>query len=236
MKTKNRFAGVLSEEYDMVHVMIPHYDEHQDTVREAIAAYTENIRKDKLCTLEIGCGTGFTSARILEADPRIKLLAIDNESVMVRQAEVALARFSDRLTLEEGDALAILRNLPKESMDIVASGCVIHNLPCSYRQGLMDEVDRVLVSGGLFVNADKFGLDDSMWHAQALKEQLANLFEFDKIGRPDLREAWHAHYLEDEKINFTEREQKGYLWYHRFDSMQTIYRKRLEATIVAIKS
>lgn len=236
METEHRFTGVLSNEYDLVHVMIPHYAEHEDTVRHAIAAYAAPCPQNVLSAMDLGCGTGLTTKRILEADERITVRAVDNEAAMLRQAKVLLENFSERITFIESDALASLRELDAGSVDIIASGCVLHNLPLAYRRKVMGEAARVLVPGGLFVNADKYGLDDPIEHADTLKEQLANLFAFDEMGRPDLREAWHAHYLEDEEINFTEAEQKTLLADFGFHSIQTIYRKRLEATIMAINT
>ncbi|HYF29147.1 MAG TPA: class I SAM-dependent methyltransferase [Candidatus Paceibacterota bacterium] len=236
METGHRFAGKLSEDYDLVRVMIPHYDEHQDTIHTAIEAFAlTHTPIEILPTIDIGCGTGFTAERILDADPRTTLIAIDNEPAMMDQARVRLERFGNRVTFYEMDALEAIGRLPARSAEIVASGCVLHNLPHDYRWRLMRKIGRVLVPGGLFVNADKFGLDDPMEHMLQLAEQLKNISVLDDMGRSDLREAWHAHYLEDEEINFTESEQKALLRESGFWGITTIYRKRLEATIAAFK-
>jgi len=49
--------------------------------------------KKTITVLELGCGTGYTSKVILDADPRIRLRAIDNDESMLEQAEKKLKKY-----------------------------------------------------------------------------------------------------------------------------------------------
>ena len=99
----------------------------------------------------------------------------------------------------------------------------------------MTEIYRVLKSGGLFINADKYAYDGEKEHTKHSQWQLQQFEIFDKINRPDLKNAWTKHYLDDEKpeIRMQEGEFREILNSLGFIEIEKIYRKHMEAVIVA---
>lgn len=85
--------------------------------------------------LEIGCGPGRATAKLLKGVPDIHLHALDNEPRMIRTARRTLARAikQNRLTLFQADALAFLKSAPAASYDAVISVLCLHNFeaPCA---------------------------------------------------------------------------------------------------------
>lgn len=242
-----RFAGDIGAEYDMFLRASPHYAEGQDLVRSTIyrwargrkhaggnvSSWVRGAYADRIDAIEAGCGTGFTTRRILAADPRIHLTAIDSEPVMLAQARVVLGDEGGRLRLELGDLLTTLRAQPDESIDLFATAFTLHNCEPTYRADVMSEVGRVMRWDGLFIGFDKYARPTSTHHKADYAAQIAAFDVFDVCGRPDLREEWTRHYAEDDRIRFTLTEQRALFATNGFRGMKTMFRRWMDAVIVA---
>lgn len=230
----NRFDNVLGSEYDLFRLAVPHHDEFQralgTTVQEHAKAQAGPIR-----VVELGMGTGVTT-RVLLADDRISVIGIDNELKTLERAKQVLREYGTRAQFVENDLLGALSAMPAKSTDVVASAYTIHNLPEAYRVELYREVARVLKSGGLFVNADKYALDDDVAHCASLAAQLEAFAVFAALGRDDLAREWTAHYLEDDKMRMYEGKTKLELAELGFVGARTVYRKGMEAVVITAKS
>ncbi|MCX6792991.1 MAG: class I SAM-dependent methyltransferase [Candidatus Falkowbacteria bacterium] len=231
-----RFSGILGSDYNLFEKSVPWHEELQNTIKETISNYCSlNDEAKEFKAIDAGCGTGITTIRILDADKRIKVIAIDNEEKTLKQAEEALKDKVDRIDFIKDDLLSALEKVEDGSANIFASAYVIHNLPIGYREKFFKEIARVLKSGGLFINADKYARDDESQQKEDLEEQIKDFNIYDKINRPDIKEEWTKHYHEDEKIQIKEGEQKAILKELGFDNVKTIFRKRMEAIILATK-
>lgn len=94
---------------------------------------------------------------------------------------------------------------------------------------------RTLRPGGVFVNGDKYALNSIREHKKSLQKQIEQFDVFERVGRPDLKEEWTKHYLEDEEVKITESEQESILKELGFTNIETTYRAGMEAIIVAEK-
>lgn len=231
----NRFSNVLGEEYNLFSKSIPHHDEFQNAVAGSVGRYAASSQTDIIRVVEGGCGTGITTARILDADGRIVVLGIDNEEKTIRQAQAVLQEYGNRVDLRYEDLLAALQSLPNVSADVFASVWVIHNLSPEYRERLFSEIARVLKPGGLFVNGDKYAQNDRELHERDLRYQIEAFDVYDSLGRPDLKKEWTDHYHEDEKTKITESEQTDILQKLGFRNVGVQYRKGMEAIITATR-
>lgn len=217
--------------------VVPHYKEAQDTIITAIQE-TFGARPEKqLDVLEIGCGTGLTTERILIADSRINLTSIDNVDYVVEQARIRLAdQGKGRLTIKYADALEYLQQQPDASLEMVVSALVLHNCPSEYRTQVSAQIYRVLKNGGIFINVDKVAQDDEAEHQAALDWQIKEFDKFDALGRPDLKEKWVQHYIDDEKPNILLREGDYLAILHTLGfRVRPIYWYQMEAGYVAQK-
>lgn len=230
-----RFSGVLGSDYGLRYLAMPYNDEFQGTIKDTLKTHFADKPDSEFNVVEAGCGTGITTIRILDADPRIKIVAIDNEKKMIEQAEQTLADLKDRVKFVEADILSVLEETVDASVDAFSSCLTIHNFPAEYREKVIGEVARVLKSGGIFINADKYAFDDLEAHLRSLDEQIQSFDVFDTIGRPDVKEAWTKHYHQDENTKITESEQIKILEDLGFEDIKVIFRKSMEAVITARK-
>jgi ubiquinone/menaquinone biosynthesis C-methylase UbiE len=146
MTAEYRFRGAMSEEYRFIRLTIPGFEELQVFVREVIARYQPGTEGQGIEILEIGCGDGVTSAMILASRKDCSLTALDSEPHMIAQAATALRRYiqDNRCRLLLRDALAYLRDLPAQSVDLVASALCLHNMQRGYRHAVHTEIFRSL--------------------------------------------------------------------------------------------
>ena len=227
---KKRFHGLAGQEYDLFRLVCPHLDEFQAKVGETLK---KRAIKE---VLEIGCGTGITTRVILNAKKTVKVIAIDNEKNMIQQARKNISRKRVRFVLQ--DALAFLKKLPDDSIEVVASAFTIHNFHRNYRLQVFKEIHRVLKKGGLFVNGDKYVHDDPKRFKKELRWQFNKFREvYDSLGRPDLRKEWIKHYAEDARPQLIMKEGvfKKQMKDIGFWKIKRVYRKRTEAVYVAEK-
>lgn len=195
------FHGAIAEEYEMLKYICPAAADMSRRVGEFVGAWTPPVAAESLDVLEIGSGTGITTLHLLRSRPDMRLTGIDNAPAMLAQARqnLAAALAQGRLRLLEIDALAYLREQPAASLDIVASAYTLHNFLDDYRARVVGEILRVLKPGGVFVNGDRYALDDTAEHLRLAQDEVRGYFRtFLAMQRPDLLEQWVVHLFGDE--------------------------------------
>ncbi|MGR8981623.1 MAG: class I SAM-dependent methyltransferase [Gammaproteobacteria bacterium] len=195
------FLGPIADEYDMLKLICPPAAEMSRQVGEFIGGWQPPYPHARLNLLEIGCGTGITTAHLLACRDSIEIVSVDNAPAMLSQARQNLAQEMEdgRLHLIENDALSHLQGIPAVSVDIVASAYTLHNFLNGYRRRVLEEILRVLKPGGLFINGDRYAVDDKAEHLRNTQEEVKNYFRvFLEMNRPDLLEEWIVHLFSDE--------------------------------------
>jgi len=236
-KTERRFAGALSDRYDLWRVARPHLqDIHAaviDQVDRFAAAHGDTVR-----AVDVGCGDG-AIAELLLGDERVEVVGVDNEPKMIAQLRDRLARWIElrRLSVVEADAYGYLAGQADGSADLIASGYVFHNLTPAYRAATFAEAYRVLRSGGLLINADKYARDGEI-HYRDLQWQVSRFFEaFGDTEHIEILKAWVLHYIEDESPKHVMLESAALteLAGLGFVDVSTVCRERMDAVLVARK-
>ncbi|HIL41646.1 MAG TPA: class I SAM-dependent methyltransferase, partial [Methylococcales bacterium] len=171
------FSGVLGEDYDLLKHICPTAIEMSHLVGATLKGFQQsNTRSESPCLniVELGCGTGITTLSLLSACKGIALTAIDNEPTMLNQAKHSLLDYvkSKQLSLVENDALSALSALPDNSVDVIASAYTLHNFLNDYRNEVIEQCYRVLAPGGLFINGDRYGLDDISAHTVLIQKEV----------------------------------------------------------------
>lgn len=110
----------------------------------------------KFTALDLGCGPGSLSARLLRRFPAARVIAIDYDPVTLRIGEGALGNFDGRLTWV--DAKLGVRGwtdrLPRRRIDAAISTTALHWLPEAGLRSLYRDLGRLLPHGGVFLNGD----------------------------------------------------------------------------------
>lgn len=202
------FSGVIGQEYEMLKLICPLATEMSRLVGEAVEAYCiENGSKQTV--VELGGGTGITTLSVLLASDALEIVSVDSEPTMQKQAISSLQKWQQqgRLTFSSDDALTALKAMDSNSVDIVASAYTIHNFLECYRLQVLAEIYRVLKPAGLFVNGDRYGLDDISKHTKTIQQEVAGYFKvLSKLNKFDVLEHWIIHLFNDESENHVMRE------------------------------
>jgi tRNA (cmo5U34)-methyltransferase len=131
------------DEYGHVVATMPGYERLQE---ETVRA-TQGVAARRV--LELGVGTGETSARLLAAHPRASLVGIDGSPDMLAAAAAHLP--AERVELVVG---RLEDALPGGPFDLAVSALAVHHLDDAGKRDLYRRVAAVLAPGGRFVLAD----------------------------------------------------------------------------------
>ncbi len=82
----------------------------------------DNVSNAKI--LDLGCGTGLLTQRLLEYFPTAQILGIDLSSAMLEIAQQKLSSYQPRLTLEQKNAMDL--DYPSQSFDLIICSSVWH--------------------------------------------------------------------------------------------------------------
>ena len=198
VQDENLFTGPIGREYEMLRLICPNAAALAGKLGDYLAAARPRA---PLRGFEIGCGTGVSTLALLAKNACLHLLAVDSSVKMLEQARENLKQWSGagRVDFVEADALDALRAERDASLDVVASNYATHNFQDDYRQRVVAETFRILKPGGLFLNGDRFALDDRAAHLALTQSLVRHWFKtFAAINRYDLLEDWVAHLISDE--------------------------------------
>lgn len=234
------FKGPIAEEYEILARICPPAAEISRRVGKFVGNWTPPYPEAQLNLLEIGCGTGITTACLLASRKDMLIDSVDNAPAMLSQARnnLAAALATKQLRLFENDALSHLSEVPAASVDIVASAYTLHNFLYGYRRRVLKEVLRILKPGGLFVNGDRYAIDDPAEHLKATQEEVKGYFRvFGEMNRPDLLEQWIVHLFSDESEEHIMRLQpaREIMTEIGFEDITVHFREGVNALVSAIK-
>lgn len=199
----DRFDDIASD-YNAWLAIDPDYETHHQLVMALLQNELMNAQEGKIHVLEVGCGTGYTSQRILDANPQVKLWALDASVEMVRMARAALQHNDPfRCVVVQDD---VLDWRVRKTFSVVVSVFMLHNIKPEMRSVAVRNMAAALRPGGLLIIGDKISHDDAEEHMRVMKRfwtMEAKLKEFGAVGRYDY---WHQHNTEDDQMKMTEIE------------------------------
>jgi ubiquinone/menaquinone biosynthesis C-methylase UbiE len=122
-----------------------------------VAEWMADRNQRGLKGLDVGCGTGRLVASLHQAWPGLRLVGLDLSPPYLVEARRLIGRTA-RVKLIEGAAEAL--PFDDESLDLVASSFLMHELPSKVRTQVLLEMARVLRPDGLVVIVDSIQRGD----------------------------------------------------------------------------
>ena len=111
-------------------------------------------REEPLQALDIGVGTGYFTARFLEAFPRASVHALDGAEAMIELAKERLGRRQQNVMFSVGDFRDLGRILAGQRFDVVFSSYALHHLARDEKRSVVRDAVSLLRPGGWLLNAD----------------------------------------------------------------------------------
>jgi len=238
--TKKQFWDNMAEEYDLLRIVYPYLDRFQDSVLLALQENSRGWGGRKMRGLEIGCGTGDTTWKILLGVPGVELTAVDKSPDMIELAKkkIKSPQLKANVRFEEGDALDVTHSFEEGEFDFVVSSWTVHNFDPQYRRDVFGEVECILKEGGLFVLADKIAYDNPKLHRKSY-EFMKNRYDLlRKLGKPEVAQHWlkHNEFDNQPERRLTESRVRSELRNVGFRDIRKVFRQQVDATYTARKA
>ncbi len=107
-----------------------------------------------LNALDLGAGTGYFSAKFLEAFPASRVHALDGAQAMLDLARERLGQQGSEVTFHVGDFRDLRTIAGGEKFDVVFSSYALHHLTLDDKTAVVRDAASLLRAGGWFLNAD----------------------------------------------------------------------------------
>ncbi|MEU8255711.1 class I SAM-dependent methyltransferase [Micromonospora inaquosa] len=145
------------------------YVAHRDLRFDAMAEVLRLHCPDDPAILDLACGPGAISDRILAEFPRATTVAVDYDPILLQVARRALDRYTGRVEVHDVDLVADgwEQALTGRRVDAVLTSTALHWLSPEQLLRVYSTVARLLPVGGLLLNADHFRYGES---APALRD------------------------------------------------------------------
>lgn len=150
---------------------------------------------DRFTVLDLGCGPGSLSQRILDAYPEATAIAVDADPLLLRLGRNALTGYGDRLRWVDADlrdpswtaALGVGR------IDAAVSTTALHWLDPGALFSLYHRVGQLIRPGGVLLNGDNMPYDPAQAFHQRLAAEATERAvhaAFTVAGAPDWERWW----------------------------------------------
>lgn len=140
--------------------MQDHYLPRREERFDEIVRIIRETQSDVARILDLGCGPGNLSVRLLDAFPQATVIGVDFDPALLVLARERLAACGERAVLLAGDLRADTwaKGVPAP-VDAVVSSTALHWLAAEQLDRLYRAVARILRPDGVLLNADHVGSD-----------------------------------------------------------------------------
>jgi trans-aconitate methyltransferase len=123
----------------------------------ALLDWLETLVGPRPRCLDLGCGPGAISERLLERFPKARSVGVDFDPVLLRVGSSGLGEVHGRMKWVDGDLRepAWIRSLPKGRYDAALSSTALHWLTANELSRLYRQLHTILRPGGVLLNADQ---------------------------------------------------------------------------------
>jgi tRNA (cmo5U34)-methyltransferase len=200
--------------------LIPYYD----SMIDALVSSLPFTPDDAFSVLDLGCGTGTVSERILQSFPRAHVTCLDIAENMLSMAKSKLGAFVDEGGIPRADyAHADFATWTgSRSFDAIVSSLALHHLPDDdSKRALFRKAFALLSPGGVFRNADIVLSADSA--LQALNMRKWREYMLRSVSPQEIDEKWMvSHAAEDRPAVLAD--QLDWLMYGGFVNVDVIWK------------
>lgn len=147
---------------------LPHREARFDAMLDAVAA----LVPDDFVAVDLACGPGAISQRLLARFSTARAVAVDIDPVLLALGRGALGTCGDRLRWVEADLMTadLARDLGESQVDAVLSTTALHWLPPERLVQVYRQLGALVRPGGVFLNGDNIPFRAGLATFQRLAE------------------------------------------------------------------
>jgi trans-aconitate methyltransferase len=133
---------------------LPYREERFQIMLDALALQLP----ESFTVIDLACGPGAISQRLLQRFPHAHCIAIDFDPVLLAIGKGALGDMQGRLQWIEADLMQDdwIQKLKQTPIDAVLTTTALHWLPCDRLIHLYHQLGEIIRPGGLFFNGDNY--------------------------------------------------------------------------------
>jgi SAM-dependent methyltransferase len=138
--------------------------------------------------LDLGCGPGSLTLRLLRRFPRASVVAVDYDPVVLRLGREALASLRGRITWIDANigSREWTAKLPRRRFDAALSTTALHWLGPTSLHRLYRDLGRIIRPGGVFLNGDILPWDSARAGLRRRAEKIRKM----RLGGKSLNSEW----------------------------------------------
>ncbi|MBN1813929.1 MAG: class I SAM-dependent methyltransferase [Anaerolineae bacterium] len=188
-RIKQHFEEEAKEYNGIILKLIPHYPQMLDALVSAIPFN----RLAPIRVIDLGCGTGTISQRMVAAFPNAHVTCLDLAENMVEMARVKLAQHPHARYLV-GDLNTFTFDA---EVDVAVSSLALHHLVTDAdKHGFYHKIYNTLAPDGVFYNADVvLGSSDTL---QATYMQKWQAFMLQNVSHDEMENTWLPKYYDED--------------------------------------
>lgn len=161
----------------------------------AIVELVREVCGDAPLVLDLACGPGSLTQRILEAIPGASVVAVDLDPLLLAIAKAALGDAEGRVTWVEASLAepSWLEALGGRQVDAAVSTTALHWLDADVLMGLYRQLGAVVREGGVFLNGDHMDYPASERGIAAAVRAIRDRRTEEAFAAPEMEDyqAWH---------------------------------------------
>ena len=169
---------------------LPHREDRFDSMLECLGGTLGGA----FTVLDVGCGPGSLTRRVLDAYPQSSVIALDSDPVLLAIGGAALTGYGQRLRWVDADLRATgwPSRVRHDNIDGAVSTTALHWLGVDDLLEVYQHLGQLIRPGGVMINGDNIPYDRAHPTSQRLAEQRWNADLQDAFGRRGVRsyEAW----------------------------------------------
>ncbi len=175
--------------------VMPRYEEMMQALIDALPFRS----KDKIKILDLGCGTGNLSQKLLLAYPNARISCVDMAENMLKMAKAKL-KGSRNVLFWQGD----VRDLScREKYDCIVSSMVLHHVEGREKPRLYRKLRNCLPKGGVFLCVDIF-LSSNRHLQELYMDKWKEFMRANGLPEKKVNNMLRRHQKEDRPVVFTE--------------------------------
>ena len=138
--------------------------------------------------VDLGCGPGSLTQRILDALPQATAIAVDTDPVLLTMAQHFLARFGERVSIVDVDMRAPnwTARLPVKKIDAAVSTTAMHWLMPDQLIKAYSDIAALMPEGGMILNGDHFAFERTEYCAHELSVADRSRAQKHLLAQPDV--------------------------------------------------
>jgi tRNA (cmo5U34)-methyltransferase len=220
------FFYVQDKSYDfLAEKSLPYYHEaHKMLV--ASLCYEQD---EKLEIIDLGVGSGVTTAYILKNYPKAHVVGVDIFEEMLEGARKRLMPFKDRVSLVQSDNTSFLKRFDRKVNAVVSAFC-IHHLDEEGKKELFRLISDVLLPGGRFLMLDLTTFDDVRLRELARRATIKHMQA--NVDDKEYKSKWIHHW---NNINIPHPADKMVMWLREAGFNAEIVLRNYEVALIAAK-